>query len=124
MRKSTIELTSLSLEQLSRIQAELPKVIAEKTEAKAQSLKSKLAKIAAEAGFGISLTPLEPRGPVVSVAVPAKAKTQARKTGSVPVKYRNTANPSETWSGRGRMARWMAEAVKKGARPEQFAVGA
>jgi DNA-binding protein H-NS len=35
------------------------------------------------------------------------------------VKYRDTKT-GETWSGRGRMARWLAEKVKAGEKPEKY----
>lgn len=38
-------------------------------------------------------------------------------------KYRNPENPQETWSGRGRPARWLQELLDAGARIEDFLVG-
>ncbi|QDW66324.1 H-NS histone family protein [Luteimonas granuli] len=53
----------------------------------------------------------------------AKAPRAPRKTGvKVPPKYRNTANPEQTWTGRGKQPRWMAEEVAKGRRPEDFLI--
>ena|SRR5262245_50321096 len=43
--------------------------------------------------------------------------------GSVAVKYRNPEDPSQTWTGRGRMPNWLAEKMKKrGVTKEDFAV--
>ena len=45
----------------------------------------------------------------------AKPKGAAKKSGGkVPPKYRNPAQPSETWTGRGKHPRWMAELLKQG----------
>lgn len=53
----------------------------------------------------------------------AKPARAARKTGAkVPPKYRNTANPEQTWTGRGKQPRWMAEEVSKGKKPEDFLI--
>ena len=41
----------------------------------------------------------------------------------VKPKYRNPERPSETWSGRGKMARWLSEKLEAGAELEDFAVG-
>ena len=41
----------------------------------------------------------------------------------VKPKYRNPERPSETWSGRGKMARWLSEKLASGAQLEDFAVG-
>lgn len=50
----------------------------------------------------------------------AKAsKTAGRK---VAPKYRNPANPKETWTGRGKQPRWLAEQVKKGKKVEEFLI--
>ena len=50
----------------------------------------------------------------------AKAsKTAGRK---VPPKYRNPANAKETWTGRGKQPRWLAEQVKKGKKVEDFLI--
>ncbi len=59
-------------------------------------------------------------------AAPAKKaakKAAVRKVGKkVPAKYRNPANTKETWSGRGKQPRWMAEQVKKGKKAEDFLI--
>ncbi|MFZ5636557.1 MAG: H-NS family nucleoid-associated regulatory protein [Pseudomonadota bacterium] len=57
-------------------------------------------------------------------AAPAKkAAKSAGKTGrKVAPKYRNPSNPKETWSGRGKQPRWLAEQVKKGKKAEDFLI--
>lgn len=59
------------------------------------------------------------------------AKKAARKTaakgpksgkGIVPPKYRNPANPDETWTGRGKPPRWMAEYLAQGKQKEDFLI--
>jgi DNA-binding protein H-NS len=46
-----------------------------------------------------------------------------RGKGSVAVKYRDPKNPQNTWTGRGRMPRWLAAATKgRKARKEDFLV--
>ena len=37
-------------------------------------------------------------------------------------KYRNPANPSQTWTGAGRMPGWMTEAKEKGINPDTFKI--
>lgn len=59
-------------------------------------------------------------GAAPRAARPAKAP---RKTGiKVAPKYRNPAKPEETWTGRGRQPRWMAEQVAQGKAPEDFLI--
>jgi DNA-binding protein H-NS len=47
------------------------------------------------------------------------SKLSGRK---VMPKYRNLANKSETWTGRGRMPIWMATLVKNGSAPSDFLI--
>ena len=51
-------------------------------------------------------------------AVPKTAKRSTKK-GSAKVKYRDPKS-GDTWSGRGRMARWLAEKVKAGEKQDKY----
>lgn len=51
----------------------------------------------------------------------APAKGSKKSTGKVAAKYRDPAS-GETWSGRGRTPKWLAEAEAGGASRESFAV--
>ena len=44
--------------------------------------------------------------------------------GPVAPKYRNPANPAETWAGRGLKPRWLAAALKSGKKLEDFSIAA
>src|SRR6185503_3923688 len=45
-------------------------------------------------------------------------------TGSVAIKYQDPQNPQNTWTGRGRMPRWMVAATKGGkVKKEAFLIG-
>ena len=46
----------------------------------------------------------------------------AKRKRSVAVKYRDPKNPGNTWTGRGRMPRWLAEAIRAGKKREDFLV--
>jgi DNA-binding protein H-NS len=45
-----------------------------------------------------------------------------RNPRAMVVKYRDPANPDNTWSGRGRMPKWLSEAVAAGLSKEKFKV--
>lgn len=108
--------------------ADLDKVIAEaerQREAKRESGRKELVeefRARAEA-MGLSLEEL--LGSPAQTGRPASETRQSRKgaTGapSAPplVKYRNP-DTDETWSGRGRMPRWLALAVERGRSREEF----
>lgn len=116
---NTTTLEKLAYKDLQRVQAEL----SAKHRQFADSKAAVIAKIKAMADE-MSLDRLEDL-----LGQPANtnghAKTaKPRKSGKhvVAVKFRNPANPDQTWSGRGRMASWMADAISKGANKETFAV--
>ncbi len=52
----------------------------------------------------------------------APAKKAVRKLGKVAPKYRNPANPKETWTGRGKQPRWLAAHTGKGKKVEDFLI--
>jgi DNA-binding protein H-NS len=59
------------------------------------------------------------------VSKPGKVAKKAGKrtsTGKVPPKYRNPANPNETWTGRGRPPRWLAAELAAGKALESFLI--
>ena len=47
---------------------------------------------------------------------------RSTKGSKVAVKYRNSDNPDDTWTGRGRQPKWLVAALKKGAKLDDFAV--
>ncbi|MDO8973824.1 H-NS histone family protein [Reyranella sp.] len=50
------------------------------------------------------------------------ASTSKLKGKKVPPKYRNPANKTETWTGRGRQPKWVAAAIKTGKKIEDLAI--
>ncbi len=50
------------------------------------------------------------------------AAKPARKLGKVAPKYRNPANPKETWTGRGKQPRWLAALTAKGKKADDFLI--
>jgi DNA-binding protein H-NS len=45
-----------------------------------------------------------------------------RTTGTVAPKYRNPANPAQTWSGRGKRPHWYNDALKAGKKEKDLAI--
>ncbi len=50
-----------------------------------------------------------------------RTKTR-RSTGTVAPKYRNPANPAQTWSGRGKRPHWFNDALKAGKKEKDLAI--
>ena len=106
-RSKNIE--NMSFAELSAMQARIEQAKIEKRRAERAALKQKLTDIAKEAGFEIQRT-IWPRERKV-------------KRGKVAVKYRDHSNSANTWTGRGRMPRWMVAATKGGkAKKDDFLI--
>jgi DNA-binding protein H-NS len=95
MAKNT-SLDKMSFAELTAMQAEISRLKAEKQNTERNALRQKVTDIARQHGFDIH--ELFGRG----------------RKGTVAVKYRDPKNPANTWTGRGRMPRWMVAATKGG----------
>ena len=97
----------MSYAELTKMQADIERAKIGKQSSERAALKEKLTKIASDAGF--DLHELFSKG--------GKGKGK----GSVAVKYRDKAG--NTWTGRGRMPRWLTAATKGGkAKKEDFLI--
>ena len=64
----------------------------------------------------------KPAAAPVSAPKPARKTTKGRVLGKVAPKYRNPANPKETWAGRGKQPKWLAAETSKGKKLEDFLI--
>ena len=103
----TNALDKMSYAQLIEAESQIARLKGEKQNAERAELRQKLTVLAKEAGFDIH-----------------ELFGKGRKgKGSVPPKYRDAKNPENTWTGRGRMPRWMAAATKGNkAKKEDFLI--
>ena len=109
----SIDVDSLSLKELTVLLDEVEAAIPEKKKTEIVDLRAKLEAIAAEAGYTLAEV----------VGGRGGKRGPGAGSGTVAVKYRNPDNPAETWSGRGRTARWLADKLKKrGVKIDDFAV--
>jgi DNA-binding protein H-NS len=100
-------LDKMSYAELAELRLRVDRAMGEKKNSERDEVRRKMTEMAKE--HGLSIQELFGRG--------RKGK------GSVAVKYRDPKNPENTWTGRGRMPRWMAAATKgKKAKKEDFLV--
>jgi DNA-binding protein H-NS len=105
----TTDIDKMSYTELKEMETRIARLIVQKRDAERAELKEKVAAIARESGFDLRELMGGGRG---------------RKGIMAPVKYRDPGNPENTWTGRGRMPRWMAAATKGGkVKKEDFLVG-
>jgi DNA-binding protein H-NS len=96
-------LDKMSYAELADMETQIERLKGEKQNAERSVLRQRLVDIAK--GHGFDINDLFGKG----------------RKGTVAVKYRDPKNPENTWTGRGRMPRWMVAATKGGkTRKEDF----
>ena len=105
MRK-ILGLDKLAYAKLAALRARVDRVMQRKLDAQRAKLRGQLEALAKQHGFSLS-------------EVFDGEQAGVRR----PVKYRDPKDPRNTWTGRGRIPRWMAAALKNGkARKEDFRI--
>ena len=92
----------------------------------ALSVRKKVTALARAEGY--TLEELFGTGGRSATATRTPRKTAVRRTrkssGKVAPKYRNPANSTETWTGRGKQPRWLAAETGKGRKLDEFLIRA
>jgi DNA-binding protein H-NS len=100
-------LEKMSYAELAEVERQIERLKIEKQTAERDALREKVTALLKERGYTIQ--ELFGKG--------------RKEKGIVAVKYRDPKNLENTWTGRGRMPRWMVAATKSGkARKEDFLV--
>jgi DNA-binding protein H-NS len=104
-RKNSLD--KMSYAQLAALRTQVDGMMVEKQAAERAALRQKLSDMAREHGLSLE-----------------EVLGKRRKgKGSVAIKYRDPKNPDNTWTGRGRMPRWMVAATKGSkAKKEDFLI--
>ena len=103
------DLEKMSYGELAEMEREVARLKVGKQSAEREALREKLGDMAKEHGFDIR-------------ELFGKGGRRMGK-GTVAVKYRDPKNPENTWTGRGRMPRWMTAATKGNkAKKEDFLI--
>ena len=100
---------NMGLAELRKLPAIINAKIAEREKAEKDAARAELAELAKTKGFEIEDL--------------FGGSTKAGKVKTpVPPKYRNPADQSQTWSGRGRKPKWIEEALASGGQLEDFRI--
>jgi DNA-binding protein H-NS len=108
LRMAAINVDKLPLKELLDLETRVKKAIVVARDRERNEVRQEMMALAAKRGLSISEVFNAPRA--------------VKADGKVPVKYRNPENSTETWTGRGRQPKWLAAALKKGAKLEDFAL--
>src|SRR5215472_16398037 len=100
-----MNLKSMSIDKLSKLRSQIDAVISSKVIEARRAVRGQLGKLDRLSANGLRSKRGGVRGPVAP-------------------KYRNPANPEETWAGRGLKPRWLAAALKSGKKLEHFMIAA
>ena len=123
----SIDLNSLSAKQLDALisQAKKRKTTLGKRKPVA-TVRQKLTALARAEGYTIAELFGGAHPTASQATAPKSGKTpgprRGNKLGKVAPKYRNPANPAETWAGRGQQPRWLAAETNKGRTLEEFLI--
>jgi DNA-binding protein H-NS len=122
----SIDVTRLSVKELDVLinQAKKRKATLSKRKPVAV-VRQKLTQLARAEGYSIAelfggSAPSSAPRPVKTAGKASKAKGVS--TGKVAPKYRSPSNPALTWAGRGMQPKWLAEAIGKGGKLEDFLI--
>jgi DNA-binding protein H-NS len=103
--KAGMALKSMSVTKLRDLRGKVDAAISEMIAARRRELEVQLSE----------LTRHDPKG--------TRGKTRGRRPmGSVPPKYRNPKDPSQTWAGRGLQPLWLRDALKSGKKLDSFLI--
>jgi DNA-binding protein H-NS len=102
-----MNLKSMSIDKLSKLRSQIDAALSSKVVESRRAVQGQLGKLDRLSTSGLRL-----KG------------TRGGVRGPVAPKYRNPANPGETWAGRGLKPRWLAAALKSGKKLEHFSIAA
>ncbi len=102
-----IDVNSMSRNELIKLKGDVEKALANHEQKQKADAKKAIEDAAKKFGFTVDELVGKSRG--------------GKKTKGAP-KYRNPADPAQTWSGRGRQPGWIKEALGKGKKMSDFAI--
>ncbi|MEO0916434.1 MAG: H-NS histone family protein [Pseudomonadota bacterium] len=104
----SVDLSNVTLSELRKLEKNVQKAINTAEARQRKDARAAVEKVAKE--YGVPLSELiaeekaQPKG---------RKKPTAKKVGGKP-KFRNPADPTQTWTGKGRRPQWYVEAIKAG----------
>jgi DNA-binding protein H-NS len=107
--KLTDQLDKLGYDSLREARDYIEGLMKKSLSAKKKELREQVAKMAKDAGLAVEDLVPQKRSP--KSAAPSKPKAEPT--------HKNPANPSQTWAGRGRKPKWLADMLKGKSKIEQ-----
>lgn len=103
------DLQSLSYKELRDLHARIGDEIQARKQAEKSNVQKKVMELVQSAGFDID-------------DIVGASNSKSLKGRKIPPKYRNPKNPDETWTGRGRQPKWLAQELARGRNLKSFLI--
>jgi DNA-binding protein H-NS len=112
-----LDLASLADEELQELITSATHILEQRVQERIEAILP----LARQTGFQLTLSKLQ--AGEVTGRERRTSRTQGRdRRGAIAPKYRNPANPAETWSGRGRKPTWLEQQLTAGRQLSEFAI--
>ena len=103
------DVQSLSYKELRDLHARISDEIEARKQAKKSNVQQKVIQLVQNAGFELD-------------DIVGNTNSKPLKGRKIPPKYRNPKNPEETWTGRGRQPKWLAQELARGRSLKSFLI--
>jgi DNA-binding protein H-NS len=109
-----LNLDAMSVDDMWQLHEEIIRVLSVRLASEKRELEKRMAQLRREKGA--------PQSVLWDRKVKKDASRERRKYPRVIPKYRNSKEPFETWSGRGKQPRWLIAALKAGHTIDEFVI--
>lgn len=113
----TISLKGMSKKELEKLRRRIDKELEKATKADLKAARNAAEK--AVSAFGVSLSDLVDGAPAKK---PGKKRGPKKAAAPGKPKYKNPADPKQTWTGKGRRPQWVLDALDAGKKLESMAI--
>lgn len=120
----SFNLDELSVDELEKLIKQAEKKLEKKRMDAVKTAQAEIQKIAKDLGLSVDdlLQEKKARGKKAGAARKATRKKKATVRKPAKIKYRNPADSSQTWTGRGKRPVWLRDALENGAKLEDFEI--
>ena len=116
--------SSWSVDKLNKEIQKIQKIIQTRESRDKKAALAKLVSVARKSGFELhELVDAQSVKKASTTSTAPSAGTKTKKRGKVAPKYRNPANDTETWTGRGRQPLWVKTLVQSGGSLDDVTIG-
>lgn len=112
----SVDIKDMSRKELERLQAKIAKALSRISEKELKLARDAASKAAAAHGFSLDQ--------IVGAEAPKKRGPKPKSGARAPAvaKYKNPADASQTWTGKGRQPNWFKSAVSAGTDPKTMEI--